>query len=237
MSLLRGCCVLVVLLLVPSWAAAETVGVLEFEGKDVPEAALERFELAAVDGLEGANFEVKNRAALTESLKRGAFVDGCSFGPCLRQVRKDGRVDLVLVVRVQVLGSTYSFIASLVDTKTGLLATQVSRSCSACSIDDAALTASMLGSDLLLARSSVDDEASSAKSRASAGDAVPEVAETRRSRLRTTSYLFLGASLAAGAVGGYLLYDDQRDRGVPMAVGAGAGFLSGVTMFLFSREF
>ncbi len=233
----RSCCIAAVLLLVSSWASAETVGVLEFEGNDVPEAALERFESAVVDGLEGANFQVKSRKELGEALKRGAFVDGCSFGPCLLQVRKDGRVDQVLVVRVQVLGSTYSFIASLVDTKTGMLTTQVSRNCAACSIDDAALTASMLGSDLLLAGSSDEDGEEKVASPVAKAAVAPAAAESRRSRLRTTSYLFLSASIAAGAVGGYLLYDDDRDRGVPVVVGAGAGFLSGVTMFLFSREF
>ena len=219
-------------------ASAQTVGILELQASGVPEAALERFELALVDGLEGANFEVKDRDKLVNTLKRGSFVEGCNFGPCLRQVHADTGVELVLVARVQGLGSSYSFIASLVDTRTGLLATQVSRSCAACSVDDAALTASMLGSDLLLERTNKKDGAKAPRSGvAKSSGPRRSAAESRRSSLRVASYLFLGASLAAGAAGGYLWYDGNEDKGVPLVAGAGAGFVGGLSMFLFSREF
>lgn len=226
-------------LLFPAICSAETVGILEWVTAGVPKAASDRFEEALEDGLEGANFEVRKRESMEASLKASTYVEGCNFGPCMRKVHEATGVGLAVVARVQGVGSSYTFIVSLVDSKTGHLVAQVSRGCAACSIDDAVLTASLMGPDLLLERVG-EAEGSKRKAgieRSRSDEEVRGVADSRRQSLRTTSYLFLGASLAAGALGGYFLYDDDNDKGLPLVAGAGASFLGGVTMLLFSKEF
>lgn len=225
--------------LFPTVSSAETVGVLEWVTAGVPKAASERFEEALEDGLRGADFEVRKRSAMEASLKTSTYVEGCNFGPCMRKVHEATGVGLVVVARVQGVGSSYTFIVSLVDSRSGQLVAQVSRGCAACSIDDAVSTASMMGPGLLLERAGANEGGASkvAASPPAGKDDQPGAAESRRSSLRTTSYLFLGASIAAGAVGGYFLYDDDSDKGVPLVAGAGASFLGGLTMFLFSKEF
>lgn len=216
-------------------ALADTVAMLELTGTDVPEEALKRFEESLHEGLEGAGYEVKSRSKIAAALKKSEFVSGCTFGPCMRVLRQVTGVDRAVVVHVQGLGSSYTFVASLVETKRGRLEVQVSETCAACSIDDAAATASMVGSSLLLKEGGVSGEDGSSNLTSSSGSAGRD--RSAGSGLRVASYVFMGASVVAGAAGAYFLADDDRDRGLPLVVGAGTGLVSGFTMFLFSRRF
>ncbi|MBT8492870.1 MAG: hypothetical protein KJO07_07395 [Deltaproteobacteria bacterium] len=222
-------------LLVSGVVHAEEVGVLEIIAPGLPEAAVSKFEDSVVDGLQGADFEVKKRKQFVAELRKGTWVVGCNFGPCVTQVYKATGVELALVVRVQGEGSSYTFIASLIDTRSGHLKAQAKRDCAACSVNDAVMEASMLGGELRAGLALAED-GNGSRPGSVVGSASAK-AESRRSGLRTTSYLFLVAGLAAGGVGGYFLYDDDRDKGLPLVAGGGAAFLAGVTMFAFSREF
>jgi hypothetical protein len=204
----------------------------------MPEAAVEKFESSVVEGMEGADFQVKPRKQFVSELHKGTWVAGCNFGPCVTQVFKATGIELALVVRVHNEGSSYTFIASLIDTRSGHLRAQAKRDCAACSVNDAVMEASMLGGELRAGLIGSEGGSESGKSSSSTAPApVSDEAESRRSSLRTTSYLFLVAGLAAGGVGGYYLYDDDKDKGLPLAAGGGAAFLAGITMFAFSREF
>jgi len=215
--------------------SAETVGVLEFGGAGAPAVALERFEDSLVDGLEGAGFEVRKRKSVAAALAKSEFVTGCHFGPCLATVHKVLKLDRVLVVRVQVIGSTYTFVASVVDTKTGGLILQVSETCAACSIDDAAAEASMLGPALLLQGAEKSKLAAAARTGQSASS-TPSA--DKGGGARVASYIFLGASVIAGGVGAYLwLGNDDSSTGVPIVAGAGVGVVSGFSMLLLSSDF
>ncbi len=216
-------------------ALADSVAMLELTGSDVPEEALKRFEESLHEGLEGAGYQVKSRSRIAAALKKSEFVTGCTFGPCMRVLREVTGVKRAVVVHVQGLGSSYTFVASLVDTAAGRLVVQVSETCAACSIDDAAATASMVGSSLLLKQA--DPKSGAGDSGLTSSSATAKGASSGGTGLRVASYVFMGASVVAGAAGAYFLADDDRDRGLPLVAGAGAGFVGGFTMFLFSRRF
>ena len=225
------------MLISPATAQAEAVGVLEVVAPGMPVAAVEKFEGALVEGLEGADFTVTPRDKFVAELRKGAWVEGCSFGPCATQVYKVTGIKLALVVRVQGAGSSYTFIASLIDTQTGHLRAQAKRQCAACSVNDAELEAAMLGGELRSALLGGAEKSAGADSTNSAGAGLWKQAQSRRSSLRTTSYVFLALGVAAGGAGAYFMSDDDSDAGLPLVAGGGAAVLAGITMFVFSRDF
>lgn len=218
----------------PAELRAERLGFLEIAARGVPEAAVPKFGDAVQRGLEGADFEVISNDDFTALLEESSWVEGCTFGPCMRRVHESTGVERALVVRVQGIGSSYTFVASIVDTRTGALLAQAQQQCAACSINDAEAAASLLGPDLMLAMNSGAQAGAplpgpEAGALAAKGD--------RLSGLRTTSYLFMGAALGLAGAGAYFLSEDDDDLGLPLVAGGGAALVGGITMFVFSRDF
>ncbi|MBI4508511.1 MAG: hypothetical protein HY698_02665 [Deltaproteobacteria bacterium] len=127
----------------PGLVAAERIAVLDMVASGIPDDSRGRFEVSFEEGLRGAGFEVVERADVLAKVVRSDAPEGCTFGPCLAAVGSALGVDLVLVARVAAQGPSYSFVLTIVETKTGVPKVQVADSCAVCTLDEA-LAASML---------------------------------------------------------------------------------------------
>lgn len=223
----------------PSSAQADKdlVGILSIDTSGVSEATAEQFEAQVEEALKGVGRHSVSRKALRERLQGSEFLEGCYFGPCLTALRVASGVPLVLVARIQGEGSSYSFVITLVDTKTGMFTAQVAQTCPVCTVDEAIMTATLATIDLLSpsgeAAINPDGTKLSAEQGGSENAKRPSIGP-----LRTAGWLFLGAGFAAAAAGGYLLLqDERRDLSIGGLASGAALFTGGATILLFSKDY
>lgn len=218
-------------------ADEDLVGILSIDATGVSGAAAEQFETEVEQALTGLGRHSVSRKALRERLQGSEYLEGCYFGPCLTALRVASGVPLVLVARIQGEGSSYSFVITLVDTKTGLLTAQVAQTCPVCTVDEAIMTATLAtitllsgGDEAVVSPGDTGDSGASLVS----GSTTPTKPAKSNKALRTTGWIFLGVGMAAAAAGAYLFeMEDERDLGIAGAA-AGTGLLTGgVTMLLF----
>jgi len=218
------------------------IGVLHLETEGVSETASEKFESSIEEGLAGSGFRVSPRKRLKEMLANSSYIDGCHFGPCLGEVYRNTKVKLVLIGRIVSLGPSYSFVVSLLDTRTGQPVSQVADRCDVCTLEEAMATATIAVVDLVSragaiepgSESKVPDpkqctvEVASAEKRVSRG----------RRNLRRASVFFISAAVIAGGTAAYFLATDQDERvGYGAAASGGALAVTGITMLVLSRRF
>lgn len=221
----------------------DLVGILSIDTSGVSEATAQQFETQVEDALQGSGKHLVGRVALRERLQGSDFMEGCYFGPCLTALRVASGVPLVLVARIQGEGSSYSFVITLVDTKTGMFTAQVAQSCPVCTVDEAIMTATLATIALL---SPTDESPAGETGGAVTGgtEAFGKEARTPAPRpkgvgpVRTAGWFFLGAGIAAAAAGAYFLQEeDNRDYGVAGVASGAALFTGGATMLLFSKSY
>lgn len=210
---------LVVCLAAPAARAEPVIGILRIDAVGVSESAEQKFEDNIHEGLSGAGFRVMDRASLQKVMATStSFVEGCSFGPCLRSVHDATGLDTVLVARIEGIGRAYSFVVTLVDTKSGRYVSQVAQNCPVCTVEDAITTATLSAVELVLGVETV-------KGKPVAVRPPYELALLRRGqKLRRIGWI--GVAVGAGAALGGLLVDDAAARAALVsggAVMAGAG--------------
>jgi hypothetical protein len=225
--------------------ATEAVAILEVEADGVSEAAAEMFERGIEEGLAGTGFRVVSRDRLAHKLLQSEYVDGCTFGPCLRRIYQASGIRLVLTARVRGIGPSYSFVVSLLDTRSGVPTSQVAERCAVCTVDEAISTATLAVVGLVTGTGGAkvaDPETGPVGSRDAVSPAkqlhvVESRAQGRRSTLRRIGYAFAGAAAVAGVAGGVLLANDDTDVGYASVSAGGAFVITGVTLFVLSGTF
>lgn len=213
----------------------EIVGLLQVTTQGVTEEAKEGFISSVENSLNLAGFRVVESKTLREYLADSAYVPGCTFGPCLKSVYAKTKVRLVVVARISGVGTSYSFVISLLDTQTGELNSQNAENCLGCTVDEALMQAS----NLVIGAVTGSGGAKVADRPAPMVPApVPEDNPKARKASAKVGWVLFGLGVAAGAAGGYLLSSDDHDKMGYAAVAGGSAFaVSGLTVYLFSRSF
>jgi hypothetical protein len=228
-----------VLLFSAGSARADTnaVGILSIETTGVSKTVAGQFEEEVEESLSGSDLRTIDRETMRERLSESDYIEGCTFGPCLSVLRAATGVPLVLVARIDRVGSSYTFVITLLDTKTGMFTSQVAQPCEVCTIEEAIGTATLATIALIngTGGAEVSEFSSSAAS-------TTDLSSFRKSKplkgtIRRTGLIFLGAGIVAGGLATYFWTQDKESA--TFASGAtGAAFItSGATMLLLSRRF
>ena len=210
--------------------ADEIVGVLQLEIQGVSETAAEKFESSIEEGLTGTGYRVAPRQRLRKMLEQSSYIDGCHFGACLTEVYRNTKGKLVLVARITSLGPSYSFVVSLIDTRTGLPASQVANVCEVCTLEEAIATATLAVIELVT-KTPIDVAEPTEVVPPPVDLAAIERARNRRGKraARRTALFFIGAAVVAGGAGAYFLVEDDHRIGYPVMAAGGALAVAGTT--------
>jgi hypothetical protein len=211
----------------------------------VSEVAAEAFEKAIEEAITSQGLRVAPRERLGQVLLDSPYVEGCLFGPCLEAVYRVTEVRLVLVARITAVGSSYTLVVSLMDTRTGRPASQVAEECAVCTLEEAvssatlAVIALMTGTGAAQVRGDGADPTRLPDLEALQGRvaALEDRSAGGGRSLRRAALFFGGAAVIAGGAAAYLLHTD-RDRWAYASGGAAGAFaVTGATMLVLSRRF
>jgi hypothetical protein len=210
------------------------VGILLVATPGIEAAAADKLESEVVLGAE-AVLRVVPREELAE--RAGTLISGCTFGPCLRQIYDRAKIELVLVARISQVGSSYEFVISLVDTRSGIPTSQVAESCDVCTVDEALHTATLATVALVTGTGGAEVTAPGGDPTAAVTAETSAESERRQRLLRNAGLIFVGTGAVALVFGAYFVSDDKDALG---AVGLSTGsalVAGGTTMLLLSRRF
>jgi hypothetical protein len=226
---LVACATLLVSLPATASADGELIGILRIDASGVSDSAEARFEQSVIDGLGATGHYVMDRKSVQKALAGSrSYVDGCTFGPCMRAVHEATRLRLVLVARIEGVGRTYSFVVSLIDARSGELTSQVAQACPVCTVEDAITTATLSAVELVTgagAASVADPEAGpTGRPRPDRSIALRAEVERDRRALRRAGWLTVAGGVGA-AIGGLVLIKQDVDWG-PALVGGGVGLVA-----------
>ena len=224
--------------------ADQSIGVLHIETIGVSAVAVQKFETSLEEGLAGAtDFTLTRRHELAKKMSGSAYPSGCLFGPCLKAIYRHSRVGLVLVARIAVIGPSYNFIITLLNTRTGNSTAQVTPGCDVCTLDEAISTATLAVIELMTDKSAAADPDLGATKHINPVELRRSLARTennwlrRRRRLRATGYVFLvGAAVGVGFAAMFTSKDEKSLGYVAGGVG-GALLVSGASVLMMSRKF
>lgn len=207
------------------------IGVLAVETSGVSETAGDKFEQSVEETLSDVGRRVVRSKWIAAKLARSDYVAGCTFGPCMKEVRRAIGLERVLVARIEGAGQSYSVVVSLIDTEDGRLVSQVAQSCPVCTVEEAISTATLAVVEL------VNEKTEAAVAPAAAVDVEARARMERKQRhVRRAGWAFLAVGLIAGGVGAYLVSQDE-EAGAP-TVGAGGGLaVAGLATLLLSVTF
>lgn len=237
MKSLVACACVLLLGMGSAFANKNAVGILRVETTGVSKTVAGQFEIEVEESLRGSDLRIIDRETMRERLVDTDYVEGCSFGPCLSILRAATGVPLVLVARIDRVGSSYTFVITLVDTQTGMFTSQVAQPCEVCTIEEAIGTATL--ATLALIHGTGGAEVSEFSSSAAS---ITNLRSYRKSKplkrsVRRTGLIFLGAGVLAGGLGAYYWKQD-RDTPAIVGVASSAAFITGgATMMLLSRRF
>ena len=211
------------------------VGILDVRVDGVSSTAAERFESAIEEGLGSTEYWVATRKRMREILSNDAvWNEGCVFGPCLLEVKKQTGADLVVVAYFHAIGSSYQFVVSLVETTHGSVVAQVADHCDVCALSEALDAAALATIGLVHGAG----EPGIAFARSGTRDAPATIHRSGGKAMRRTALLLVGAAAIAGGTAVYYLHNDRNDKVGYSAAGAAAGLgLAGVTIFGLSFSF
>jgi len=203
------------------------------------------FESSLEDGLGNAGFKVATRAKMRELLVPSGFQAGCMFGPCLKPIHGITGVRLVLVARITGVGKNFSYLVTLLDTRTGLVAAQATDDCPVCTVDEAVATASMAVIGLVTGASDPEmtdptaDPGGALNFNAAreARQAAQDRLDDSKKSVRRGSIFLLSMAAVAGAVSVTAFLKDEDEAGYIAAGVGGAFVISGGTLLIISRKF
>jgi hypothetical protein len=202
-------------------ARAETVAVLDTVIDGVPPEGRDRLLANLEEGLEAGGFTILPHTEVRERLAKANAPSGCSFGPCLRAVGQALGVELVLVVRIVADGPSFSFVLTLVDTKSGAPVAQVSDSCAVCTYDEATSATTLAVVDLGHRYQEITHP-----------DEPPAKPHPPHKR-HAAAWWMTGAAVVVGGAAAYILAgrSDLRPEGYGAAGAAGGLLIGGVVLF------
>jgi hypothetical protein len=222
--------------------AAPIVGILRLDVVGASAAAERKFEQSIEEGLAEHGLKVAPRQRLADMMATSGFIEGCSFGPCLRAVRTNTQVSLVLIARITSVGPSYDFVISLVETEHGRVTSQVAERCEVCTMDEAVATATLSVIQVITgAGGATTDPDLDPTGKPVGPDSRVLLAQREaqvragRTKLRRAAVFFLGAAVVAAGAGAYFLSEDRRDLGYGGFGGAGAFALASGTLLVISR--
>jgi len=203
------------------------VGLLEVSAVGVDPVVRDRFAEAIEEGLAGsADFVPATRARMREMLANSSWSAGCTFGPCLAEVRAQTGAAYVVTAGVSGSGQSYRMTISLIETGEGKLVGQVTETCPACTVEDVASSAMLSTIELINGVS-----AAGLPDGGGEGAGPPRRAGDHARTVRRTGLLFAGGALLAAAAGFYFLEKDRDDVSYPL-LGAAAGLAASGTVML-----
>jgi hypothetical protein len=214
---------------VRSPADKKIVGILEVRVDGVSPTVAERFEAAIEEGLSSAELWIATRTRLREMLAGSTWSEGCLFGPCLAEVRRQTEVDRVVIAYFQGRGSSYRFVVSLVDTGTGRVRAQAAERCEVCTLSEA-LDAAVLATIGLVHEAvpgSFDGPGDAPPPRPRRVKATPG----DRTQARRAALLVVGVGALAGGAGLYFASRDRDAVGYAALGGSGGLIAAGAVMF------
>ena len=223
----------------------EIVGILQVDVVGVSETAAEIFESSLEDGLGNAGFNVAKRVRMRELLRPSGFIEGCTFGPCLQKIFEITGVKLVLVARITGVGKNFTYLVTLVDTRTGALAAQETDTCAVCTVDEAVATASMAVIGLVTGagKSGVEPDTPATASLLDLAAirereaAMADLMSRRKRSVKRGAVLLLSMAGIAGAVSATGFFKDDDRLGYSAAGVAGGFAISGATLLVISSKF
>jgi len=213
-------------------AHRKIVGILDVRVDGVSSTAAEKFESGIEEGLGSTEYWVATRKRMREILGGSGWSEGCSFGPCLTEVKRQTGADLIVDAYFEAAGSSYRFVVTLVDTNTGQVTAQVADHCDVCTLTEALDSAALATIGLVHgAEGEVTSELPAGTARASAPAANPA------RPLRRTALLLVGAAAIFG--GAALYFNHNGDDKLGYAAGGAAGGLgvAGIAVFAISFRF
>lgn len=226
----------------------EVVGILHVEVVGVSDTASGLLERSLEDGLGNAGYNVASREEMAGVLARTTYPDGCLFGPCMRTIYEQTGIRLVLVARITGYGRSYSYVITLIDTRTGVPTSQAVERCDVCTLDEAVASASMAVIGLVAGVGSatvVDPEAgptgeegvTDIKALRAEIDGLTARGVERKQRLRRHGLWMTGLALVSAGVGSYFVLSDDDEVGYPLAAAGAAFGIAGGTLLYISGTF
>lgn len=206
------------------------VGILDVRVDGVSPTAAERFESGIEEGLGSTEYWVATRKRMREILAGSGWSEGCSFGPCLVEVRKQTGADLVVDAYFQGTGSSYRFVVTLVDTSTGAVTAQVADHCDVCTLTEALDSAALATIGLV-------HGAEGEVAPAHVAVMVPRAAPSPARPLRRTALLLVGAAAIAGGTAAYLIHTGNDKVGYAAGGAAGGLGVAGIAVLAISFRF
>ena len=218
-----------------AFANKNAVGILSIETTGVSKTVASQFELEVEESLKGSDLRIIDRETMRSRLEDTDYVEGCTFGPCLSVLRAATGVPLVLVARIDRVGTNYTFVITLVDSQTGMFTSQVAQPCEVCTIEEAIGTATL--ATLALINGTGGAEVSEFSSSAASTTDLDRKSKPLKRSIMRTGLIFLGAGVVAGGLGAYYWKQDRDTPALVGVAGSAAFITSGATMMLLSRRF
>jgi hypothetical protein len=208
------------------------VGILDVRVEGVSSTAGERFESGIEEGLGSTEYWVATRKRMREILAGSGWSEGCSFGPCLMEVKKQTGADLIVDAYFQGTGSSYRFVVSLVDTGTGAVTAQVADHCDVCTLSEALDAAALATIGLV---HGAEGQVPTAAPARAATSITP--AESSARPLRRTALVLVGAAVIAGGAAAYFAHTGDDKLGYAAGGAAGGLGVAGIAVLAISFRF
>ncbi len=208
----RGLIVLAVLAVTAGAARAETrprAAILDVATDGMPVDVREQFETLIEEGLRKVGYDVVDHKTTLETIARRELGEGCTFGPCVVPIASALGARTIIDARVAAVGQSYSFVLSMLETRSGAAVAQVVGTCPVCTVSEA-LTKVRASIELLERQKNV-----AALPVPAARDAAP-----RRSSRALGGWL-LAAGVAAAVGGGALVAWTEQDAPGWVTIGSG----------------
>ena len=218
---------------------APIVGILHVATDGVSDAAAAKFESSLGEGLKLHGLKVATRAEMRKKLGNSKYLDGCLFGPCLKEIYRasKGRVGLVLVARISGEGSSYRFLVSLLDTQTGAPTSQMPTGCTVCTVDEAIAASTLAVVELVAGTNDVSVLHPGGPMGPTAAVDLRPLRWPQERKAKYIGYSFLSAGVAAAIISGVMLSKDMDSAGYGL-LGAAAGLgLGGASLVYVSGVF
>jgi hypothetical protein len=217
----------------PKAGTRKIVGILDVRVDGVSPTAAERFETGIEEGLGSTEYWVATRKRMREILAGSGWSEGCDFGPCLAEVKKQTGADLIVDAYFQGTGSSYRFVVTLVDTATGTVTAQVADHCDVCTLTEALDSAALATIGLVHGA-----EGQVPVAAAHVPPAVIDHTNAHAGRsMRRTALLLIGAGAILGGTAAYFLHTGDDKLGYAAGGAAGGLGVAGIAVVALSFQF
>jgi hypothetical protein len=213
------------------------VGILDVRIEGVPKEIKRQFQSELENQLDSREYWLATQQRIREMMANSTkWTEGCLVGHCLKELKANAGVELVLLASITGAGTSFGYVVTLVRTDTGRMLAQESSRCEVCTVKEALTSATLAAVKLLtsLPEKLPDETAEAEAALALATRQLRgEIAATERHNRRLGIALTLAGVVAAGAGMTLYLATDRPAYALGIAgVGAGTG-LGGVAVLTF----